>query len=551
MAEIKIIKGGISPVQGVVPQTSSLAIPIGLATKQADALTKALKEAANIYNEQAIDEDKSRAYEIIPEVQKIISKSLNKNATTTNTDLGVKQYQEETKFENFSDLLKNDNGRVQKTIKTWIEKNQPTNIATLVNKINTNHINNTKNKTDEFLTDLVMKKNDPDTNVKLKAEIDYKAFWENPINKNYYDDKEWADLKKAKDKLNDSMALRFQTRYNFREVLANGKAITEKYGSKEAEKIFNKALNSLASDVTKRQKYDEYQEQSDLKQQRVNFLDILARVKQSKDMGANKETLDELPSLDNLYDIYISGGINSYQYEALVNVVTGKEEISDEFVYNSINASLVYGEQIFEADALANFVHTSPKVLQKLNVKDVETFTTLADKFKDNRPLYRKYKTYSTYLKDQVDVAQNFLSSMYSDGDKRKRVSTKTALEAYNDFVAGGMDPQEAYVKALDQALDSETMPKLNVMPQMKSYSLDQVPKTNKETFFVEAEKEISRLYKEGKIDSSTLLKDIEKLDNMKDVFQLWKKMGSPDAAWGGANANIPDDVLKKIKKEK
>ena len=70
-----------------------------------------------IYNDQKLEEDKARTYEILPEIQKVISKSINKNSQTTNTDLGVKAYQEETSFDKFNDLLKGEKKRVQDTIK--------------------------------------------------------------------------------------------------------------------------------------------------------------------------------------------------------------------------------------------------------------------------------------------------------------------------------------------------------------------------------------------------------------------------------------------------
>jgi hypothetical protein len=112
------------------------------------------------------------------------------------------------------------------------------------------------------------------------------------------------------------------------------------------------------------------------------------------------------------------------------------------------------------------------------------------------------------------------------------------------------MNPQEAYIKTIDQTLDDTTMPKLDALPQPKSVDMSKYKGNQKEDFFKEAEKEIADAYKTGKIDSTQLLYDIEKLDNIKDVFSVWKKMGATEKAWGGSGSAI-ESVRDKIKKKK
>lgn len=551
MAELKIFKPQITQIAEIqTPASGSLAIPISYATAQGEALSKAIKEVGKIYNDQKLEEDKAKTYELLPEIQKVISISINKNSKTTDTNKGLKAYQEETSFDKFQPLLQNENKRVQKTIKDWIAKNQPTNIASLVNKINTNHINNSKVQTDTYLNDLTIKMNDPDPNIALKAKTDYEAFWDNPINTAYYDPKEFAALKKNKDNLRNEMFLRFQTKYNFRDILQNGEAITKRYGKEKADKILSAARKSLVSDVQKRKKYEEYEIAANNQQQIANFTDILTRVQDARTNKSNKDALAALPTLDNLYDIYRTGGINSFQYEALVNVVTDKEKISDDFIYNVVNSQLVYGEQIYNSDNFSNFVNSSPETLKKLNIKDVETFNTLSDKFKKNRNAYQEFKTYSKLIKDQVDVAENFVLSRFDNSERLKKVKTTEALKVYNEYVASGIEPQEAYIKTIDQVLDDTTMPKLDALPQPKSVDMSQYKGNQKEDFFKEAEQQVAKAYKEGKINSTQLLYDIEKLDNIKDVFLVWKKMGATEKAWGGSGSAV-ESVRDKIKKKK
>ena len=552
MAEIKILKPTVKAVSTKTPASSALSIPIGLATAQGDAIAKAIKTAGQIYNDQKLEEDKARTYEILPEIQKVISTSINKNSQTTNTDLGVKAYQEETSFDKFNDLLKGENKRVQDTVKKWLGKNQPTNIASLVNKINDRHISNSKTQTDNYLTRTILDMNDPDPNIALKAKTDYEAFWNNPVNIQYYDPKEFSELKKNKDNLKNEMFLRNQTKYNYREILKNGEAITKQYGKEKADKILANARKSLASAVQQKKRYEEFEEQSNNKQQIANFTDILVRIQDSKTNKSNRDALAAAPTLDNLFDIYRSGGINSFQYEALVNVVTGKETVSDDFIYNAVNSQLVYGEQITNSDNFDNFVNTSPETLKKLNINDIKTFNALADKFKKNRAAYNEFRSYSKQIKDQVDIVENFVLSRFDNSDRSKKVKTTEALRVYNEFVADGMDPQEAYVKTIEQVLDEKTMPKLDALPQPGSIDMSKYKGSEKEEFFKEAEKEIAKSYREGKIDSKALLYDIEKLDNIKDVFMVWKKMGKTANAWGGTGTSSESarEIIKKKKKD-
>lgn len=550
MAELKILKPQITEIAQVqTPASGSLAIPISYATAQGEAISKAIKEVGKIYNDQKLEEDKARSYEILPEIQKVISVSINKNSKTTDTNKGLKAYQEETSFDKFQPLLQNENKRVQKTIKDWILKNQPTNIASLVNKINTNHINNSKVQTDTYLNDLTIKMNDPDPNVALKAKTDYEAFWQNPVNTAYYDPKEFAALKKSKDNLRNEMYLRFQTKFNFREILKNSEAITKQYGKEKANKILSAARKSLTADVQKRKKYEEYEVAANNQQQIANFTDILVRVQDAKTNVSNRDALAALPSLDTLYDIYRTGGINSFQYEALVNIVTGKEKPTDDFVYDMINSQLVYGEQIYNSDNFSNFVNSSPETLSKLNIQDIETFTKLADKFKKNRSAFQEFTTYGKQLKAQMGEAENFLLSRFSNNEIQKKVNAVEAAKIYNGYVADGIIPQEAYVKTLEQFLNEDTLPKIDALPQPRSVDMSQYKGNQKEDFFKDAEKQIADAYKSGKIDSTQLLYDIEKLDNIKDVFGVWKKLDAADKAWGGSSS-AGQDVKDKIKKK-
>ena len=549
MAEIKILKPQVTEIaQTQTPASGSLAIPIGFATAQGDAISKAIKEVGKIYNDQKLEEDKAKAYEILPEIQKVISVAINKNSKTTDTNKGLKAYQEETSFDKFEPFLQNQNKRVRKTIKDWVLKNQPTNIASLVNKINTNHINNSKVQTDTYLNDLTIKMNDPDPNIALKAKTDYEAFWQNPVNTAYYDPKEFADLKKSKDNLRTEMYLRFQTKFNFREILKNGEAITKQYGKEKADKILASARKSLVSDVQKRKKYEEYEETANNQQQIANFTDILVRVQDAKTNKSNIDALAALPTLDNLYDIYRTGGINSFQYEALVNIVTDKEKPTDDFVYDMINSQLVYGEQIYNSDNFSNFVNSSPETLGKLNIQDIETFNKLADKFKKNRGAYQEFTTYGKQLKAQMGEAENFLLSRFNNNEIEKKVNAVEAAKVYNGYVSEGMMPQEAYVKTLEQFLNEDTLPKIDALPQPRSVNMSEYQESQKENFFKDAEKQIADAYKSGKIDSAQLLYDIEKLDNIKDVFGVWKKMGAADKAWSGSGSGgqSTKDIIKK-----
>ena len=58
MAEIKILKPQVTEIaQTQTPASGSLAIPIGFATAQGDAISKAIKEVGKIYNDQKLEED--------------------------------------------------------------------------------------------------------------------------------------------------------------------------------------------------------------------------------------------------------------------------------------------------------------------------------------------------------------------------------------------------------------------------------------------------------------------------------------------------------------
>ena len=65
MAEIKILKPTVRAVSTKTPTSSALSIPIGLATAQGDAIAQAIKTAGQIYNDQKLEEDKARTYEIL------------------------------------------------------------------------------------------------------------------------------------------------------------------------------------------------------------------------------------------------------------------------------------------------------------------------------------------------------------------------------------------------------------------------------------------------------------------------------------------------------
>jgi len=197
MAILKVqqVQGQVNT--GNVPRTSALAIPLSLANQQAQGFKAFSDGLTNLYAAQKKEEDLNEAQSITDSLSIDLVKKYNKHKRGSNLELALEGFNEDVNYEkNFKDL--GSNKRVKKAVRKYVNDFQRKYSLDLLGKVTENHQAVTKARKNKKLNQLVLDRVAGGKNG-LLADREYKSFWTDPLNLEYYGAEGLEKLKQEKD----------------------------------------------------------------------------------------------------------------------------------------------------------------------------------------------------------------------------------------------------------------------------------------------------------------------------------------------------------------
>lgn len=523
MAILKVqqVQGQVNT--GNVPRTSALAIPLSLANQQAQGFKAFSDGLTNLYAAQKKEEDLNEAQSITDSLSIDLVKKYNKHKRGSNLELALEGFNEDVNYEkNFKDL--GSNKRVKKAVRKYVNDFQRKYSLDLLGKVTENHQAVTKARKNKKLNQLVLDRVAGGKNG-LLADREYKSFWTDPLNLEYYGAEGLEKLKQEKDL--EFIELSYIEGGNRGDVnLLNDKQRKEIINAlpiKSQKAVINKIRNGDISRQIKSEEDIIFAEKKDKQFKIETFTTALLAINDVR-LNATDENKSKNPTLDDLYDLRQSGAINSSQYDQLLRFKADDKTLDDPAILQIVNASFALADSVEQLDSLQEDVNLNKDIMQGLTPKSIIKYNKLAEKYKTDTTFGTEDKKFRELLEigsDRISKGKSFFKSSSGPKDNSHLIRAEARLNEYDDLTLNkNFTPEQAYAEVIKKFSKKE-LPELHDLEQPKSVSInnfkEKLNATPKDTFN-EIRKEIAIAYGKSK-DLETYKDDLRKIDLIEDTY--------------------------------
>jgi len=525
MAILKIeqVQGKVNT--GNVPRTSALALPLSLANQQAQGFKAFSDGVTTLYAAQKKEEDLNEAQSIADDLSIDLIKKYNKYKSGSNLELALEGFNDEVSYEkNFKDL--GSNKRVKKEVRKYVNDFQRKYSLDLLGKVTERHQSVTKVRKDKKLNQLVLDKVAGGKNG-LLANREYKSFWTDPLNLEYYGAEGLEKLKQEKDLEIIELSLIEGGNRGQVNLLDNEqrKAITEALPLKSQKAVINKIRNGDISRQIKSEEDIIFAEKKDKQFKIETFTTALLAINDAR-LNATDENLSRNPTLDDLYDLRQSGAINSSQYEQLLRFKANDKTLDDPAILQIVNASFALADSVEKIDSLQEDVNLNKDIMQGLTPKSIIKYNKLAEKYKKDTTFGTEDKKFRELLDIgskrilKTSKGLNLFNNAQST-DYGYLVKAEARVNEYDDLTLNkNFTPEQAYAEVIKK-LGKDELPELQDLEQPKSISINNFKKNfeaHPKDAFNDLRKAVALAFKDNK-DIETYKDDLKKIDVIEDTY--------------------------------
>lgn len=533
MAKITIPQSQLQANVGAATPTSNLALPLSLAQVVGEGFGEIGKQIEKVAKKQRDLNDEIRLNEIVKDAIiriESVSAGVSKNS---DVEFAVDLFDKKTKLDQFEDLYKQENIKVQQLFKLWHAKQRNSEYVKIAGTVTKNHIADVKRFHKESLQDIILNSASSDIQTASQARDKKTSFFNNPANANVYTKDEWEQLKKDTDLNIFEARVEFGTKNHPRYVINNYEEVEKKLGKEKAAQVLKKAREKLASDVAFNVKREEYINRADEDNKIATFTELMVRINNDD----TPETLGNIPTLDFLNDLRKDNKINSAQYSALLRFYKDpKGKQTDDELYKIINSQLYMAETVEDLDRLNRLVHLDTEYLSSIGIKDVKTISSIIDKNKD-REEFENFKYYGELIDNILGKVDNVALADNRTDAKREQLFRTVGGRLYNEYVADGLSPEKAFNKMMKTyLLDRKKVPTIYDVSQVTSIQISKPSKQMSDgqtsaDIFNGWRNQVAAQYKANKINIDDLKKDLASLSVMEEVYNVRKVIESSNSS--------------------
>ena len=523
MAKITIPQSQLKVNVGQATPTGNLAMPFSLASVIGQGYGAIGKEVEKVAKKQKDLNDEIRLNEIVKDaIVRIESVSAG---VSKNSDLqfAVDLFDKKTKIDQFEDLFKKENTKVQQLFKLWHAKQRNSEYVKIAGNVTKNHVAKVKDFHKETIQDIILDSASSDIQTATEASEKKKSFFGNAANAQVYTESEWKQLEKETDQGIFEARVEFGTKNHPKYILDNYDEIKDKVDPDKANAIIKKALEKISSDTAFNIKRDEFIRKADEDNKIATFTELMLRIKNDK----TPETLGNIPTLDFLNDLYKEDKLNSAQYGALIRFYKEPEKIAtNDGVFEVVNSQLYMAETVEDLDRLNRLVHLDTEYLKSIGIKDISTISAIIDKNKD-REAFENFKYYGNLIDNVLGKIDAVAIRDGRDVEKQEQMFRTVGARMYNEYVAEGYRPEQAFSKILQTyLLDRNKVPTIYDVSQVTSITITKPSKQvadgqSSAEIFTGWRNQVLEKYKKNDINLSELQKDLASLDVMENVYNV------------------------------
>jgi hypothetical protein len=514
MATFKITPSKLRVNTPQTPNISSGAIPINLALKLGSDISQAGRVFDQIKEDQKAIENENRFYEIIGPKQKEIDATFNTASKMSELEPAEKLLNEVYDID-----VSKENKNVQKLVNTYINKTRLKNQSDLYKSVMARSAEKAQLNDLTFLNRNLIERTSESDGTRLTAEKDFVDFFNQVSLDSRYNPESKQKLKDEYEFLKKEIIVKSNIKRRPFEVLLNQDEILKNFGPQKGELYLKMAQDKFISDVNQEVLENDKQINERIFNQSITFAEYANRIND----GLGDLNLG-MPSIDNIHDSLDRGDINSAQYDALVELISNPEKISDERLINVIDNQILIAEEVNEFDDIKNIANSSADILKNTNIKDITVLNKLIDQLKTDPSKTDKYKQFYKQLVINMGDLGGLADTLFGSGGPTPydKMETADAVARFKNYVVNGDDPEAAYFKVLG-TITKEKIPDI-YSPNLQPLNLD-IPdmavaiQKNPDGFFDDQGNKLAQKLRNKEINKDQFIEDVARLDLLKDVY--------------------------------
>ena len=549
MAKLEIIQSQAKVATSTTPRTSTLALPISLASTVGSGFSAVGKAIADIQKDIYALEDQNQVNKLLPDVNTKIQKEYDKYLKSIDTNAPQK-FEKDISNKAFEQILKNANPTVKKLILNKIAEKKALLKPKLTSQITSNNIDQLSISIDNAFDAALTSMLSSDLSDKAVGAKSFENLLNSKVYEKYLGAEVWNSLKDKKLKLRNKLLLNSEIEINPKGVIRSKEELLKAVGPVETQKYIDRAKENIISDRTRAENVKRFQLLINQETQNDTFAELLIRVNNSKRNPSDENFLNEVPTIQELHEMYDLDLINEAMFVKLSDFLAQPDRMdakSDDELFTMITNQILAADTIEMLGDIKNTVF-GEDTLKDLALEDAEMFGALLNTAKGDYTKHRDYKNFLTTLKGNIANIDRVRSRKAQILKKDIADFENSMIKKYTRKVNDGMTPENAYLSTMEESFPVDLVPALNSLPfperigDFKSAIEDAKGPDN---FFKNQYRLVFENYKKSrksKFDMKQMIQDLDDIDFLKDVFQIKMKISNNnlDVATREADIFVP-----------
>ena len=521
MAKLEIIQSQAKVATSTTPRTSTLALPISLASTVGSGFSAVGKAIADIQKDIYALEDQNQVNELLPDINSKIQKEYDKYLTSRDTEAPQK-FEKDISNKSFEQILKDANPTVKRLILSKVSERKAVLIPKLASQITSNNVDqlgiSIDNAFDAALTMMISS----DLSDKAIGAKTFETLLNNKVYEKYLGGEVWNSLKDKKIKLRNKLLLGHELEINPKGVIRSKEELEKAVGPVET--------------------------------QNDTFAELLIRVNNSKRNPSDENLLNEVPTIQELHEMYDLDLINEAMFVKLSDFLAqpGRMDAqstakSDDELFVMITNQILAADTIEMLGDIKNTVF-GEDTLKDLALEDAEMFGALLNTAKGDYTKHRDYKNFLTTLKGNIANVDRVSGRKAQALRKNIADFENSMIKKYTRKVIDGMTPENAYLSTMEESFPVDLVPALNSLPfpeRIGDFKSAIIEAKGADNFFKQQYQLVFENYKKSrksKFDMKRMINDLDDIDFLKDVFQIKMKISNNnlDVATREADIFVP-----------
>ena len=525
MAKLEIFNSNAKVVESTTPRTSTLALPLSLATQRGNAISSVAKSIAAIQKDMYAIEDTNNYNKAIPALSLEIDKKYSKYKESRDTDAPNKLIKD-LEPSNFKSFLDGQSIPVQRLLKSKLAEKASLLVPKLNSQIVENNISDyTLQLGDSFDTAIsqMISKDQAEMAIGSNA---FKKLINNKAAAGIIGQEAFDKLVKAKTKIKNNLLLNVNLQINPKEILENQEDLIEAVGPDAAKEYIFKAKTALVSKRNQKEREERKIEIQEQETQIGAFTEVLLRIDNAQKNKTDTDIQNELPTINEVYQMYENGIINEAMFTKISDFMTEKDQdgMTDNELFMAITTQIHSATTIQQLDDIKKSYITDNNLLKQMAMDDISAFNSLIDKAKGDFESHKDYKFYSKLIN------ANIRNISTVRGTKGQAVAAAIAnkeqfiLKSYNQKVLDGMSPENAYLSVLEEDFNEDHIPTLSTIPfPVRNVKFKDALKNDENYFDTVAKQVLDRFENSNKssFDAKRLIDDLDQINFARDIFQI------------------------------